>query len=309
MEQDERQNERQRPKRAKPQQRNSRAAQAAEQRRQDRRERERLEALREKQKRKAKHRTRKRISSVVWKRILIMAAVVLAFVLSMIIFFRVRNIEVSGSMYYTDEEIISACGIARGDNLLTISRAKAAGSIMAELPYIRSVQVTRHLPDTLELTVTEYEVTYAVRDTQDAYYLVTSDGKITEQTDAKEAKTHIAVNGFTIASPVVGQQITIAAGQGQEVTSAGQLDAMTVLLQELEAADLSKEVASVEIPSSYDLGFWYGDQYYVKLGNKENLAYKLEYLKEVLKNLDDYQTGTIDLSFSEGNEARFTPNK
>ena len=54
MEQDERQNERQRPKRAKPQQRNSRAAQAAEQRRQDRRERERLEALREKQKRKAK---------------------------------------------------------------------------------------------------------------------------------------------------------------------------------------------------------------------------------------------------------------
>ena len=84
---------------------------------------------------------------------------------------------------------------------------------------------------------------------------------------------------------------------------------MTVLLRELEAADLSKEVASVEIPSSYDLGFWYGDQYYVKLGNKENLAYKLEYLKEVLKNLDDYQTGTIDLSFSEGNEARFTPNK
>ena len=47
----------------------------------------------------------------------------------------------------------------------------------------------------------------------------------------------------------------------------------------------------------------------MKLGNKENLAYKLEYLKEVLKNLDDYQTGTIDLSFSEGNEARFTPNK
>ena len=35
----------------------------------------------------------------------------------------------------------------------------------------------------------------------------------------------------------------------------------------------------------------------------------LPYLKEVLKNLDDYQSGTIDLSFSEGSEARFTPSK
>lgn len=304
MEQDERQNERQR---RKPPERNSRAAQAAERRRLERRERERLDALREKQKRKAKHRTRRRISSAVWKRILIMAAIVAAFVLSMVIFFRVRDIQVAGSTYYTADEIISACGVAQGDNLLTISRAKTAGNIMAALPYVKSVQVTRSLPDTLKLSVTEYEVTYAVRDTAEEYYLVTSDGKITEKTDAQNAKSHIAIGGFVISDPVVGQRITIAADDA--VAGEGQLDAMQMLLQELEAADLSKKVVSVDIPSSYDLSFWYGDQYCVKLGNKDNLAYKLEYLKEVLKNLDDYQTGTIDLSFSEGSEARFTPSK
>lgn len=307
MEQDERRPERRPPRR--PPERNSRAAQAAEQRRRDRRERERLDTLREKQRRKAKHRTRKRISPTALKRILIMAAVVLAFVLSMVIFFRVRDIQVTGNAYYTAEEIVAACGITKGDNLLTVSRGKAAGSVMAALPYVKSVQVTRHLPDTLELSVTEYDVTYAVQDTADGYWLVTSDGKIAEQTDAKEAKNHILISGFKITAPVVGERLTVAVGEGQESAGEGQLSAMTSLLQELEKSDLTKQVASVDIPASYELSFWYGSQYHVKLGNKDDLPYKLEYLKEVLKNLEDYQSGTIDLSFSEGSEARFTPSK
>ena len=307
MEQNERRPERRPPRR--PPERNSRAAQAAEQRRRDRRERERLDTLREKQRRKAKHRTRRRISPTALKRILIMAAVVAAFVLSMVIFFRVGDIQVTGSTYYTAEEVIAACGITKGDNLLTISRGKAAGSVMAALPYVKTVQVTRHLPDTLELTVTEYDVTYAVQDTSDGYWLVTSDGKITEQTDDKAVKSHILVSGFRIASPVIGEQLSVAVTEGQEAAGEGQLAAMTSLLQELEKSDLTKQVVSVDIPASYELAFWYGSQYYVKLGNKDDLPYKLEYLKEVLKNLEDYQSGTIDLSFSEGSEARFTPNK
>ena len=199
----------------------------------------------------------------------ILAAVVAAFVLSMVIFFRVRDIQVTGSTYYTAEEVIAACGITKGDNLLTISRGKAAGSVMAALPYVKTVQVTRHLPDTLELTVTEYDVTYAVQDTSDGYWLVTSDGKITEQTDDKAVKSHILVSGFKIASPVVGEQLSVAVAEGQEAAGEGQLAAMTSLLQELEKSDLTKQVVSVDIPASYELAFWYGSQYYVKLRSEE----------------------------------------
>lgn len=295
--------------RKRPPERSSRAAKAAEQRRIDRREQARLEELRQKQKKKAKRRTRKRISSTVWKRLLIMVGVVAAVVLSMIIFFRVRDVKVTGGQYYTPEEIINASGVSKGDNLLTLSRAKIAGNVMAELPYISSVQVARRLPDTVELTVREYEVTYAVRDVNQAYYLVTSDGKITEKVEERAAKAHIQIAGFTITDPVVGQNLQIAASEEDALAARGQMDTMCDLLEELEAAELTKQIASVEIPNSYDLALWYGDQYYVKLGTKENLPYKLEYLKKVVENLADYQTGTIDLSFSEGSEARFTPSK
>ena len=144
--------------RRRPPERNSRAAQAAQQRRDQRREQAHLEELRQKQRKRARHRTRRRINPGVWKRILIMAAVVAAVVLSMVLFFRVRSVEVTGSAYYTADEIRAACGVAQGDNLLTLSRARIAGNIMAELPYVSTVQVTRRLPDTLELTVTEYDI-------------------------------------------------------------------------------------------------------------------------------------------------------
>ena len=206
-----------------------------------------------------------------------MAAVVAAVVLSMVLFFRVRSVEVTGSAYYTADEIRAACGVAQGDNLLTLSRARIAGNIMAELPYVSTVQVTRRLPDTLELTVTEYDVTYAAQGADGASYLITADGKITEKIDETAARGHIAVTGLQ--------------------------------LQALEEAGLTKKAASVAVPSSYELSFWYGDQYEVKLGNSENLPYKLAYLEKVLESLADYQTGTIDLSFSEGSEARFTPKQ
>ena len=221
--------------------------------------------------------------------------------------FRVRSVEVTGSAYYTADEIRAACGVAQGDNLLTLSRARIAGNIMAELPYVSTVQVTRRLPDTLELTVTEYDVTYAAQGADGASYLITADGKITEKIDETAARGHIAVTGLQLADPVVGQQLTVAGDD--DVAAQGQHDALCALLQALEEAGLTKKAASVAVPSSYELSFWYGDQYEVKLGNSENLPYKLAYLEKVLESLADYQTGTIDLSFSEGSEARFTPKQ
>ena len=68
------------------------------------------------------------------------------------------------------------------------------------------------LPDTLELTVTEYDVTYAAQGADGASYLITADGKITEKIDETAARGHIAVTGLQLADPVVGQQLTVARG-------------------------------------------------------------------------------------------------
>lgn len=289
--------------------RTSRAAQEAQRRRDERRERDRLDGLREKQVRKAKHRTPKRINAEVWKRLLIMLGVVAALVLSMVIFFRVRHLEVEGGNYYTSEEILEASGVAQGDNLLTVQRGQIAGNVMAALPYVRSVQVARQLPDTLVIHVTEFDATYCVRDEAGGWYLMTAGGKATEQLTEQSAKTHIQLTGLTIKTPTLGEEVTVSAEAGKESAASLQLAAAKKLLEELENAELTKEITSVNVPSSYNLSVQYGDRFLVELGGSDQLDYKLEFLKIVVAEQKSYATGTIDLTLKSGNEARVTLNE
>lgn len=279
------------------QKRNSRAAQAAQRRREERKERARLDNLREKQTRKAKRRNkvRKRIKRETLRRILIMGGIVLALILSMIIFFRVRDVEVQGVSYYKPEEIIAAAAVEEGDNLLVLSRAEIAGNIMAKCPYVASVQVTRQLPDTVLITVKEFDATYAVRDGAGTYYLITASGKVTERISEAKAADYIQIQDLTIVTPNIGETVSVMSPSGQEVAAEGQLHALKLLLQEIEANELLKEIASISVPTSFEISLWYEDRFLVQIGDTSDLDYKMSYLKKVVSSQKTYATGTIDL--------------
>ena len=83
------------------------------------------------------------------------AAVVLAVVLGMSIFFKVETIKVSGCSKYSAWEVSEASGIEKGSNLMTLSRAQVSGSIMSRLPYVKTVRVGINLPDTVNIEIVE----------------------------------------------------------------------------------------------------------------------------------------------------------
>lgn len=278
--------------------RNSRAAQTAQRQREERKEDNRLDGLRQKQKKEARQRTKKRISPVFWRRFFIMLGVTVAVILTLVIFFRVQYVEVEGNHYYTAQEISSICGIEEGDNLLTLSRGEIAGNIMAQRPYVKNVKVTRELPNTVKLTITEYPATYSVTDTQGNHYLITSQGKAVEIVDEKEAKNHITINGLSIQPSVLGETVTVAQEEGVETSAAGKFNAMVRLLQALEEAELVKQISSVNIPTARNITLWYTDRFEVSLGSVERIDYKLEYLKIAVSRQKEYDTGTIDLTLS-----------
>lgn len=278
--------------------RNSRAAQTAQRQREERKEDTRLDGLRQKQQKEAKQRTKKRVSPAFWRKLLIMAGITTAVILTMVIFFRVRHVEVEGNSYYTAEEIASVCGVDEGDNLLTLSRGEIAGNIMAQLRYVKDVRVTRELPDTVKLTVTEYPATYAVTDQKGNYYLITCEGEAVEMVGEKEAKDHILITGLNIQATVIGETVAIAPDEMEETSEAGKFNAMVRLLQALEAAELVKSISTIHIPTARNITLWYTDRFEVSLGSVERIDYKLEFLKEVVSQQKDYATGTIDLTLS-----------
>ncbi len=96
---------------------------------------------------------------------------------------------------------------------------------------------------------------------------------------------------------------------GQTVTAVNQsaLDAVLSLFSELDGTGILEHTASVNVEKEYDIVLQYDDRYEIDLGSTDRLDYKVQYLQAILKELSDFQAGTIDLTLSEANRAKFHP--
>lgn len=263
------------------------------------------------------------------------AAVVLAIVFGMSIFFKVEkeeNILVSGCIKYTPSEVQEASGVEIGSNLLTISRARIAGNIISKLPYVNTVRVGINLPDTVNIEITELDAVYSVEDADGNWWLMSADGKIVEQVNGVTAEEYTQVLGVRLQTPVVGQQAvaqeedtttipvidpeaqtgedeaeptqpptepeetgpTIAVG----VTGAERLQTAMAVLQVLSTNSISGQIDSVDVTSLDAIELWCDERFQINLGAVTQLEYKISALKATVNQMETYESGQLDLSFT-----------
>ena len=115
-----------------------------------------------------------------------MAAVVVAILLGLTIFFKVGDtteggVKVSGTVKYDPYDIMMASGISEKDNLITLNKNRISARILAEFPYVATVQIEKQLPDTVVIQITELEVVYAVQDQENNWWLMSAGGKLVER--------------------------------------------------------------------------------------------------------------------------------
>ena len=259
------------------------------------------------------------------------------------IFFKVGRIAISGTEKYTPEAVLEASGIQRGESLLGLSRNKKANNILSALPYVKEVQIGIKLPDTVNISIVELAVTYAVEDTEGRWWLMDSGCKLVEGVSQAEAQNHTQVVGLVIADPQVGSLITpmenvaptetvpeTTEGSGEttepteqtaqtettvpgETAAAGsaktRVETVQEILKALEANNLMGEIRQVDVTFLYSITLRYGDRLEIHLGQPENLTYKVNYMAKALTQIADYQIGTLDLTFDGTEEARFIPRE
>lgn len=236
-------------------------------------------------------------------KVLIMLAVVAAFVLGVAIFFQVRQVEVQGNRIYSEEQIIKIVGVEPGDNLLMVNRAAVAGRVKAELPYVEKVSVGRILPDTVVVKVKESDVAGLVQSDVGSSWYINAEGRVMgASVDGFDGQV-IELTGFAITAPKVGEQAVAAMEMGE------QLQAALSVMKEMDKTGLLEMVTTIQAEKSYDLRLRCAEQYEVHLGGTDELDYKIWMLQEVLKQLEPYQTGVIDLTMDERRIARFIPWK
>lgn len=236
-------------------------------------------------------------------------AVVLALVFGMTIFFKVQNITVVGSEKYSQWDIAQASGIQNGENLLTLSRAKISGKITTALPYVKKVRVGITLPDTVNLQIEELEVYYSIQDEEEQWWLMAADGKILEKTTEAKSLENTRVLGVQLSSPEPGKQAVAAEPVPEETMEDGQTVPVTVkgserlqaavsLLKNLESNGIIGKAASIDVEDLTGIELWYGQQYQVFIGDTSRLDYKLASMKAAVSQMNDYQSGELDVSFT-----------
>ena len=241
--------------------------------------------------------------------LLTITAVVLALVMALSVFFKVKTITVSGADVYSPWSIREASGIEEGDNLLTFSRARAGAQIRAALPYVDKVRIGIKLPETVIIYIEELSVAYAIKSSDGDWWLINSDGRVVEQVTVNEAKNHTQVLGVRLEDPQVGNtavasdevpQETLASGEPipLSVTGAQRLNAALQILKALEANDIVGDAASVDVTSLEDVTLWYGSRYEVLLGDTAKMEYKIACMNDAILQMSDYQSGILDVSFT-----------
>lgn len=130
-------------------------------------------------------------------------------------YFALKDLVVEGNSYYTDEEIISMSRAKKGSNIIFDAGIREMEKRLIENPYFADVRVSRRLPSTLLIDVTEREQAAAVI-YGDSYIVIDPEGTVLRRTDVDPELTQLT--GLTISRMDVGEKIETEESEALSMT-------------------------------------------------------------------------------------------
>lgn len=232
------------------------------------RRRKRKQKTPEQMRRRASRRQRlfRMVGRIVFLGILLAAAL-----LALTVFFRVETISVEGAVKYRAEELVAGMDVKQGDNLYLWNKVKVSDAMLERFPYLETVQIRRHLPNALVVTVTECSAAVAVPN-DSGYMFVSAQGKLLEQSATN--------NGMPT---VVGMALTgVTPGQMLSADDNDETAALLDILQNLDAADMLSDLAFLNLSDLTDIHIGYQERFDIQVGAADELAYHLRFAQTVI---------------------------
>lgn len=220
-------------------------------------------------------------------------------VLSLTVFFKIEVIDITGSGMYSSEEITAYCSVDVGDNLFLIDKEKCAEVLEQKLSYIYDVEITRKLPSTLQLNITEASPAYKIKNEDGSYILLDDRFKVLNNNSADSSEGAVEIQNVSIVSSENGLLIGF---ENEEVQTC--LNELSSIIKKLNIT----EATAVSSDGKNNNCIVYENRIILKLGSSENLEDKIyrgiagcEKLNESTPNAK----GTMDLT--SGKQFYFTP--
>ena len=213
------------------------------------------------------------------------------------VFFKISSVTVTGTERYEAEDIAAAAGIEPGEPLYSFGSANAAERIKSEFPYVKEVNVTRRIPSSVEVEVTEETPAFVISVANDAY-IVSDSFKVLERLPAADAPEGLVrLNTGMVENCTVGSALSFRETK--------LLDSLKTLWQTLEDYSQNGYVDYIDAVNRFDIYFGFKGRIRVYLGDARECDAKIRFFIKIMEHIYDEQSGTLDIS--DKKEATFAP--
>lgn len=206
-------------------------------------------------------------------RILFLGILLAAAILALTVFFKVETITVEGAQKYRAEEIVAGMDVKQGDNLYLWNKVKVCDAMLEKFPYLESVQIRRHLPNALVVTVTECTASVAIA-SDGGYLLLSKEGKALEQSASNNGLP--VVTGMTLSDVPLGKILSSESSETAEE--------LLTILQTLDAADMLSDLSFINLSDLHDIHIGYQKRFDIRVESLDNLAYYLRFAQTVIED-------------------------
>lgn len=248
----------------------------------------------EKIKKKTKGKHKKKILRVLVYIVLVVFMLSLLFLIGYGVYYfstspkyKIAKVEFANNTIYDAQTLTDTANIPIGENLYKVSK-KYIETNLETLPYIENIKVKRIRPDTIKITVNEYDSKYfAYNNETDKYFRLTADGIILEETQGEQKKQEeLLVFGISFDDNVK-LKTTIAD------TELNKLRLYKKTHKVYEKSGIGKEITNIEFKEK-NIILTLNHDINVILNDKD-LDYDINFLKSILERIEG-KAGTIDMT-------------
>ncbi len=223
--------------------------------------------------------------------LLVVSALFVAFVYS--VFFVISDVDVSGSEIYSESEVIAAAGFEIGDNLYSFQAGQAAEGITFLCPYIKSVQISRTVPNSVAIVVEDDTAVYYANIYGDIVEM-SAGLRVLSVTDEGGAR---AAGLTKLVLPAIKYSVA-----GRTITFTDERDERYIksVLSSVSKSSLGMEgrITKIDLSDKYGITINCDGKYILRVGTETDCDLKLRMAYKTIGNtaFDREVPATIDIS-------------
>lgn len=208
----------------------------------------------------------RRVKNIITYCAIVAVVLVVCVILSLTVLFKTQAYEVTGNTKYTDQELISTCGIKTNENIFLANKKVASERLVSAYAYIEEAKVSFSIPDTITIEIKEAVPAYLVKASDSEYLVASAKGRILDKTNNPDSYDLPLFLGNNLRSSTVGGYIAY-----ESETTLNIINEIVTVFSD----NGYKGITEIDATETGDVTFTYDDRIKVKIGVPEDLSYKI----------------------------------